>query len=33
VGGEPGFTKHNQHFLSLIETPWEGPTQWHPCLS
>lgn len=24
VGGEPGFTKHNQHFLSLIETPWEG---------
>ncbi|CAM6020936.1 unnamed protein product, partial [Sphagnum balticum] len=24
VGGEPGFTKRNQHFLSLIETPWEG---------
>jgi long-chain acyl-CoA synthetase len=24
LGGEPGFTKRNQHFLSLIETPWEG---------
>lgn len=24
VGGEPGLTKRNQRFLSLVETPWEG---------
>jgi hypothetical protein len=24
VGNELGFTKHNQRFLGLKETPWEG---------
>jgi long-chain acyl-CoA synthetase len=24
VGGEPGLTKRNHRFLSLVETPWEG---------
>lgn len=24
VGGEPGLSKRNQRFLSLVETPWEG---------
>eukprot|EP00249_Psilotum_nudum_P022167 c28401_g1_i2 orf=316-2415(+) len=26
VGGDPGITKRNCRFLSLVETPWEGAT-------